>query len=253
MQEIYSKFAKFYDILTDNVDYKQRGEYFDKIIKKYNQTDNNILLDLACGTGRLSEEMSLKGYDVIGVDYSQEMLMEAIEKKIEKNLPIQYLCQDMREIDMFGTIGITICALDSLNHLENPEDIQKTFNKVSLFAEPCGLFIFDMNTVYKHKEVLGNNTFVYDMEEVYCVWENTYEEENNRVTVSLDFFEKSGNAYYRTSEEFCETAYETEKIAQMLKKADFELLEMFKGDTFNSPDEKTERIVYVARKNRSEK
>ncbi|MDE6708046.1 MAG: class I SAM-dependent methyltransferase, partial [Oscillospiraceae bacterium] len=147
----YTNFAEFYDNLTKNVNYAKRAERLHYLIQKYIQTDTDgtLLLDLACGSGSLSEELAKLGYDVIGVDNSPAMLNQAMQKKFASNLQIQYLCQDMRELDMFGTIDITVCMLDSLNHLDSLEDIQKVFQKVSLFAQPKGLFIFDMNTLYK--------------------------------------------------------------------------------------------------------
>ena len=157
----YSAFARYYDELTANIDYKRRGEYFHGIIQRFKTTKENILLDLACGTGSISEVMAGLGYDVIGVDNSDEMLGIALDKKFDSGADIQYLCQDMRKLDMFGTVDITLCALDSINHLESLDDIRKVFEGVAFFSEQEGLFIFDVNTPYKHREILANNTFTY--------------------------------------------------------------------------------------------
>ena len=119
----YSVFARYYDSLTANIDYEKRAEYFHRIIKLFKKTEGNILLDLACGTGSIAEEMAKKGYDVIGVDNSDEMLGIALNKKFEKLLNIQYLCQDMRRLDLYGSIDITVCALDSINHLKRLSDV----------------------------------------------------------------------------------------------------------------------------------
>jgi len=244
----YSVFAKYYDDLTANVDYKSRGNYFHEIIKKYNMTDNNILLDLGCGTGSLSEIMSDFGYDVIGVDNSAEMLGIAMNKKFEKNLPIQYLCQDMREIDMFGTIGITLCALDSINHLSSIDDVRKVFSRVSLFSEPKGLFIFDMNTLYKHRNILSNNTFTYETDDVYCVWENSLDRNTDEVNINLEFFERDDEIYHRTSESFKEKAYTLDTIEKTLSECGLEILAKYGDDTFDNPKENTQRIIIVTRK-----
>lgn len=245
----YSVFARYYDELTANIDYKKRAEYFDAIIRKYKKTNESLLLDLACGTGSISEEMARLGYDVIGVDYSEEMLGIAIDKKFDSGLTIQYLCQDMRNIDMFGTIDITICALDSLNHLDSAEDIKKVFERVSLFSEPEGLFIFDINTLYKHKTILANNTFTYETENVYCVWENSLNSDNNEVRMNLEFFELEENGLYsRSTDSFAEKAYSTELIDKMLTESGFSILERFDDDSFLPPNDKSQRIVYVARK-----
>ncbi|MDE5992374.1 MAG: class I SAM-dependent methyltransferase, partial [Oscillospiraceae bacterium] len=191
----YHSFASFYDILTENISYRERAEYFDALVKKHGGR-KNILLDLACGTGSLSEAFSEMGYDVIGVDSSEEMLNAALDKKFDSGHNIQYLCQDMTKLDMFGTIDVTVCALDGINHLPSFADIEKTFERVSLFCEPEGLFLFDINTPHKHKNILGNNTFVYDFDDVYCVWQNSYSEKDNCVEMSLDFFELGENGFY---------------------------------------------------------
>ena len=243
----YSKFAQFYDTLTKNISYIERAKYFDTIIEKFGGT-RGILLDLACGTGSLSEEFAKLGYDVIGVDNSEEMLNVALDKKFDSELPIQYLRQDMTKLDMFGTIDVTICALDSLNHLVNIEAIIKTIERVSLFAEPNGLFIFDVNTPYKHKNVLANNTFIYDTEDVYCIWQNSYYDKDNRVLINLDFFEKDKEVYYRSEESFSEVAYPKELLDEILTNAGFEVVAHYDFDTFNEPNETSEKIIFVARK-----
>lgn len=258
----YMNFATFYDYLTQNVNYPGRAERLDCLIRKFlnTDTDGTLLLDLACGSGSLSEELARLGYDVIGVDNSPEMLNQAMLKKFQSDLPIQYLCQDMRELDMFGTIDITVCMLDSLNHLDSLEDVRTVFDRVSLFAQPGGLFIFDMNTLYKHHEILSNQIFLYDTERVFCVWENHLKQDT--VEMQLTFFENSKNSensenscYYRTDEFITETAYPVEKITQALRDAGLELLAMYDGDAgLDTPgqllpvSETTERILFVARK-----
>lgn len=244
----YGNFAHYYDILTGNISYKDRAAYFDMLIKKHGGK-KNLLLDLACGTGSLSEEMCRLGYDVIAVDGSEEMLNEALDKKFDSGLNIQYLCQDMTKLDMFGTIDVTICALDSLNHLPDLDAIKQTINRVSLFCEPGGLFIFDVNTPYKHKNVLGNNTFIYDMEDVYCVWQNTYTEEDNRVEMWLDFFEKQENgSYERYDESFSEIAFDDAVIEKIVAGSGMEIVGKYDYDTTEPTKADSEKIVYVAHK-----
>ena len=246
----YHNFAFFYDKLTSNISYKKRAEYFDMLIKKHNGK-KNLLLDLACGTGSLSEEFSRIGYDVIGVDASEEMLNEALNKKFDSGLNIQYLCQDMTKLDMFGTIDVTICALDSLNHLKNADEIQKVFNKVSLFCEPNGLFIFDVNMPYKHKYVLSNNTFIYDLEDVFCVWQNRFDSENDdyRIDITLDIFGKNNEGLYeRYYDELSEIAFEREYIEKMLTKSGLTVEAVYDFDSIDSPNENSEKLVFVAKK-----
>ncbi len=244
----YSVFARYYDELTANIDYRKRAEYFHEIIKKFKTTENNILLDLACGTGSISEEMARLGYDVIGVDNSQEMLGIAIDKKFDSGLNIQYLCQDMRNIDMFGTIDVTVCALDSINHLSCIDDVRKVFEKVSLFSEYNGLFIFDINTIYKHRKILADNTFTYETDNVYCIWENSLNKDTDEVKMNLEFFELEENGLYsRSSDSFSEKAYSEETIEKLLAETNFEIIGKYGDDTFEYPSETSQRIIYTAR------
>ncbi len=244
----YNAFARYYDELTANIDYKKRALYFNEIINRYKTTEGMILLDLACGTGSISEEMARLGYDVIGVDNSDEMLGIAIEKKFDSGLNIQYLCQDMRNIDMFGTIDVTVCALDSINHLQSLDDVRKVFEKVALFAEPQGLFIFDINTVYKHRCVLANNTFTYETDNVYCVWENSLDTSTDSVKMHLEFFERLENGLYeRSSDDFSEAAYSEADIEAILDEVGMDIIGKFGDDSFDSPVDNTQRIVYAAR------
>ncbi len=246
----YHSFSYFYDKLTSNISYKERAEYFDMLIKKHNGK-KNLLLDLACGTGSLCEEFSHMGYDVIGVDASEAMLNEALDKKFDSGLDIQYLCQDMTHLDMFGTIDVTICALDSINHLNSIDDVQKTFDRVSLFCEPDGLFIFDVNMPYKHQYVLADNTFVYDLEDVFCVWQNSFNTESSdyRVDISLDIFGKNENGLYeRYYDELSEIAFERSSIETMLVKSGLKVEAVYDYDTLNIPTDKSEKLVFVARK-----
>lgn len=244
----YSAFARFYDKLTANIDYRKRGEYFNEIIKKFKTTKENILLDLACGTGSISEVMADLGYDVVGVDNSEEMLGIAMEKKFDSGSGVQYLCQDMCRLDMFGTVDVTVCALDSINHLPSIDDVRRVFEGVAFFSELGGLFIFDVNTLYKHREILADNTFTYEAEGIYCVWENTLNRETDEVRMNLEFFEELENGLYeRSSDSFSEKAYSEEELEKLLAETGFELLGKYGDDTFEAPAEKTQRIVYAAR------
>lgn len=243
----YGVFAEFYDKLTGNVYYKERADYLLEICKKFNH-DTGITLDLACGTGTLTLELKRRGVDVYGIDGSQEMLSEASMKAFEEELDVLFLCQKMQSIDLYGTIDTCFCTLDSINHMVNVEDVQKTFDRVSLFMNQGGLFVFDVNTVYKHREILKDNVFVFDTEDVYCVWQNTpvdeYVEE-----ISLDFFiphPKGG--YVRESERFRERAYETEVLTEMLRSAGFEVKAVYDDMSFESPKDTEQRLYFVAEK-----
>lgn len=244
----YGVFARHYDSLTANIDYVGRAAYFNEIIMRFKTTNGGILLDLACGTGSISEEMAKLGYDVIGVDYSDEMLGIALDKKFEIGLNIQYLCQDMRKLDLYGSMDVTICALDSINHLNSINDVRKVFQNVALFSEPDGIFIFDVNTLFKHRNILANNTFTYETDRVFCVWENTLLPETDEIKINLEFFELQDNGLYsRSSDSFSEKAYSEENIEELLSECGFELLGKFGDDTFLPPACNSQRIVYAAR------
>ncbi|MGN1417722.1 MAG: class I SAM-dependent DNA methyltransferase, partial [Acutalibacteraceae bacterium] len=209
----YGDFAFYYDTLTDNVDYEKMSSYIHGLLTE-NGIGEGILLDLACGTGTLSMLLAKKGYEIVGVDASENMLSLAQQKKFECGADAVFLCQKMQELDLFGTVDAAVCTLDSINHVTEESAIREIFRRVSLFMNDQGIFIFDVNTPYKHESILSDNTFVYDMENVFCVWQNTYNEKDRSVRVSLDIFEKDDDddVYYRRSEEFSERSYELEKI-----------------------------------------
>ena len=243
----YKNFASVYDILTDYISYPKRAKYFDSIITKFGNGKKGILLDLACGSGSLSVEFAKLGYDVIGCDSSEEMLAIAQNKQSSSRFPITYICQPMEKLDLYGTVDCIVCALDSLNHITDISILETVFSKAALFLESDGVFVFDVNTCWKHKEVLGNNTFVYDYEDVYLVWKNTLLS-NNVVQIDLDIFKRYKNGYQRYEESFCERAYSKEELNVALKKAGFEISAIYKADTQESPSYDTQRVVYVVKK-----
>ncbi|MGL5972620.1 MAG: class I SAM-dependent DNA methyltransferase [Oscillospiraceae bacterium] len=246
----YDVFADYYDVLTSNIDYKKRANYFNELIKKhkktYNQTD--ILLDLGCGTGSLSLEFQKLGYDVIGVDKSYDMLSRAMEKN-DKN-KILFLNQDILNLDLYGTIDIVVSALDTINHLCNLEDVLKAFLKVSLFLHLDGLFILDLNSQYKHQNILANNVFVYDYGFLYTIWRNNLNKDKS-IDIDLDFFSKTNDKFYKKdSEHFKEIYISCEDIKEICRKSGLEILKVYGDDTFLKPKEKTERLIYVLKKAR---
>ena len=245
----YGDFAYYYDSLTENVDYDKRCEYIRGLLAD-NGIGEGILLDLACGTGTVSLILSEMGYDVIGVDASEDMLSVAQEKKMESGADVIFLCQRMEELDLFGTINACVSTLDSINHVTDEATVREIFRRVSLFMEDEGIFVFDVNTPYKHREILGDNTFVYDTDEVYCVWQNSTDE-NLLTKVSLDIFEKDEDddeTYYRYCEEFAEKAYDLDDIRKWLEECKFEVTAVYEEMTKQSVTDKTQRAVFVAKK-----
>lgn len=242
----YDIFSQFYDSLTDNVDYKKRAEFFRTLLMRYGVKDGATILDMGCGTGRFTCELAKMGYDMIGTDISPDMLCEARNNMYDSDVEMLLLCQSMEELDLFGTVDCAVSTLDSINHLDSADSVKKAFYNAGLFMNPDGMFIFDINTVYKHREVLSNNTFVYDTDDVFCVWQNTLNDDNS-VDIALDFFEPDGDAYYRSSEEFTERAYEIEDIKIWLKEAEFEVLDIFDDITLEPVKDTTQRAVIAAR------
>ncbi len=244
----YSSFSSVYDELTLNVDYKKRAEYIMNILADNNIKDG-LLLDLACGTGSLSLEFSKSGFEVIGTDVSPDMLMIAREKAFEAGENILFLCQKMQETDLYGTVRAIVCSLDSINHLASLEDMQKTFQVLKNFIDDGGIMVFDVNTIYKHQNVLADNTFVYDEKNVYCVWQNNLLADNVTVNINLDFFVKGeGGAYERFSENFKETAFTDEELTNAAESAGFSVLKRYAELSFGNPEADTERIYYVLRR-----
>lgn len=243
----YELFASYYDLLTDNVDYAARGAYLHELLLQYGIADG-LLLDLACGTGSLSVQMAQYGYDVIGVDISPAMLCEAQQKSADAEKNILFLCQPMQQLDLYGTVRAVICTLDSLNHLTDPADLEETIRRAALFTEPGGVFLFDVNTPYKHRSVLADNTFVFETDDVYCVWQNE-PLPNDTVQITLDFFEKENDAYYRSTEQFCERAYSLDTFSALLQKYGFTVAGVWEELTETSPKATTQRVQFAAIKN----
>lgn len=242
----YSSFAGVYDILTGNIDYKKTAERICSLLRE-NGVGKGLLLDNACGTGTLSVLLSKAGYDVIGADASAEMLSAAMEKNAENGTNILFLNQSMTELDLYGTIVACVCTLDSINHLKNFSEVEKAFEKVSLFMEKDGVFIFDVNTLYKHRHILENNIFIYDEKDVYCVWQN--ELDGGSVNIRLDFFTDNGSgSYIRTDEYFTETAYKLDEIEKALNSKGFKVINIFDGYTDSPVSDTTERAVFVCKK-----
>ena len=241
----YRIFSQFYDNLTFNVDYEKRAEYLQSILSLWGH-EPGLALDLACGTGSLTVALKQRGWDIFGVDGSQDMLTVAMDKAYEKELNMLFLCQRMEKLDLYGTIDTCVCTLDSLNHITDQAKLQTALDRVALFMNPEGLFVFDVNTVYKHQRILADNTFVYDTDEVYCVWQNSLEE-NNIVRIELDLFEKEGEVYLRRSECFRERAYEIGELKRMLTQAGFETLAVYRDMTTEPLRDDSDRAVFVAR------
>ena len=241
-------FSTFYDALTADVDRGRIADFCEEMLQKYHPK-RELILDLCCGTGTLAAEFSRRGYEVIGVDASPDMLMQAAEKNSGLPQPVLYLCQPLQQLDLYGTVDLAVCTLDSLNHLPGKAALKKALHRLQYFVEPGGLFIFDVNTPYKHREILGNNAFVRENEVVFCVWQNEYTPLEHKVEIQIDFFRHTaGDGYLRDGEQFCEYAWEPEEITALLEQEHFEVLELWDGYRKHKPSGETQRLVFVSRR-----
>ena len=247
MQTGYQGFAGFYDRLTSNVDYEAIAELIHKLVQQHADY-KEVILDLACGTGSLSFKLAEKGYDVYGIDNSPQMLEAAREKLDGKDLPVTFLLQDMTELDLYGAVDCTVCMLDSFNHLSDEEQLSKAFEQVSMFTCEGGLFIFDLNTEYKHRSVLADNAFNYDLDGLFCAWQNELNDDGS-VHIWLDFFEKEKDGRYsRFSEDFTEILFDDDFVKQELAKNGFELIGKFDDFSLEPVRPDSQRVLWVCKK-----
>ena len=209
----YTDFANVYDMFMDNVPYEEWGYYIVNTLKDYN-IDNGIILDLGCGTGKITKFLSQNGYDMIGIDNSFDMLNIAMNSKDGED--ILYLCQDMREFELYGTVRAVISVCDSLNYITDKEDLVTVFKLVNNYLDPNGLFIFDINSVYKYEKILSDNTFAENRDEASFIWENYYSREDMINEYMLTLFVKNGEMYEKFEETHYQKAYELDEIIAII-------------------------------------
>ena len=245
--EAYTSFASVYDTFMDNIPYEEWAEYLSELLAEYEVTDG-IVLDLGCGTGTLTELMAGRGFDMIGVDNSEEMLEIAMEKRAESGRDILYLLQDMREFELYGTVRAVVSICDSLNYITEEEELEEVFRLVNNYLDPEGVFIFDFNTVYKYREILGDQTIAESREECSFIWDNYYyeEEQINEYELSL-FLQEEGNLYRKYVETHYQKGYELETIKNLLEKSGMKFVTAYDAFTKNPPTKESERIYVVAR------
>lgn len=239
----YGDFAEAYDALTFNVPYDEIADYYAKILRSL--TNGTRLLDIGCGTGNLTVRLAERGFEAIGQDASPEMLTFAAAKSSD----VVWLCRRMEETELIEPADAVISTLDSINHLSDKAAAERCFRAVAENLKSGGAFVFDVNTVYKHREVLGENTFVYDVDGVYCVWQNCYCVDDNGVDIELDlFFEEPDGAYTRGCESFREIAFTEGELRRMLENAGLEVVNVWEYPTFNTPNERSEKLLVAAKK-----
>ena len=241
----YKGFANMYDSLMADTPYHQWGAYISTTLEKHlNPQDHPLVLDLACGTGTMTVFLAQKGYDMIGIDISEDMLATAQEKAYDANCQVLFLRQDMQKLDLYGTIDAAICVCDGLNYILDPQTLQKVFQRVKLFLNPGGLFIFDMNTEYKFKALLGNRSFegqgtnnmAYEMD-------NTYDPTTQINSYHVCFHQNGKPSFTETHKQ---KAYTIKTITQMLETVGFTHIQANHAYTNTPPTPTSDRVSFIA-------
>ena len=246
--EAYTGFASVYDLFMDNIPYRDWCAYVTGLLKEHGISDG-LLLDLGCGTGKLTRLLAAEGYDMIGVDLSEEMLEIALEHEMEDPKQILYLQQDMREFELYGTVRAIVSICDSMNYLEDYEDLVQVLRLANNYLDPKGIFIFDMNTVYKYREQLGEQTIAENREESSFIWENYYDEDSHINEYNLTLFIKEHGDHYRKYEEtHYQKSYSLDTIQKLAEMSGLELLHIYDAFTHEEPKADSERVYVVLRR-----
>lgn len=243
--EEYTAFARVYDLFMDQVPYEEWCDRLMEILQEHG-IFHGLVLDLGCGTGKFTRLLANRGYDLIGVDGSGEMLQTAMEENGGQD--ILYLQQDMRQFELYGTVRAIVSVCDCMNYLMEYEDLVQVLKLADNYLDPGGVFVFDMNTVYKYREILGEQTIAENREEGSFIWENYFDEEQGVNEYDLTLFVREADGRYeRFQETHFQRAYEAEAVKRAIKEAGMELVGMYDGWTRREPGEESERICFVAR------
>ena len=239
----YENFARVYDELMDNVPYEEWAQFILNLLQDRKITEG-LVLELGCGTGKLMTLLGKAGFDMIGVDNSVEMLQIAREKTSQDFL---YLLQDMREFELYGTVKAVISVCDSVNYITKKEELRKVFQLVNNYLDPEGLFIFDFNTEYKYRELIGETVIAEDREDVSFIWFNEYDEESHLNDIDLKVFvQEEGDIYRKFQEEHIQRGYTLDEIKQLLEESGLIFLEAYEEYTMQAPQSDSGRIVVVS-------
>lgn len=241
MSYIYGCFAEVYDKLTKDIDYKKWADYIELLFATHGISPK-LVVDLGCGTGSFCEKMINKGYEMIGIDSSAEMLSQARQKI---NDDILLLNQDMCDFELYGTVDAFVSLLDSVNYLTDKRKLRNMFKLVKNYLNPGGLFIFDINTVFKFENVYSNNTFYFVDDDICYIWQNTYDRKKRICEFDLTFFIKSGELYKRFDEVHYEKAYEIDEIVEVCKHENLILEGVYHEFALKKPRKNSQRVFFV--------
>ena len=244
---MYGSFAYVYDKFMDDVPYEEWADYVQSLLMEY-EVREGLVLELGCGTGNLTEILASRGYDMIGVDLSADMLDIAMEKRERSGRDILYLMQDMREFELYGTVRAAVSICDSMNYLQEEKDLLSTFKLVNNYLDPGGIFIFDLNTAYKYRELIGDTTIAENREGASFIWENTWYEEEKVNEYDLTIFAETENGLYQKFEEtHFQRAYDLKTVKRLIAEAGMEFLAAYDAFTREPVRPDSERIYVIAR------
>ena len=250
----YDAIASVYDSINADIDYSAWADFIEECFNRFLSERPSLILDLACGTGRMTFELHRRGYDMIGADASESMLGEAYDRAYDNGISnILFIKQDMRDFELYGTVGAICSCLDSINYLTEDGDLEKCFSTAHNYLDPDGLFIFDVNTPYKFENIYANNHYIFeDLDSsgstAYCGWQNEYDKDSGLCGFYLSVFTKTENGFYeRNDEEQLERCYTRAQLSDSLEKCGFELIGFYSDFNFSTPKEDCERWYIVAR------
>lgn len=268
MSEQYSDFAEVYDELMDATPYEEWRDRVLRLIREYGvskpvsgtqnekepdaqeilRSERDLVVDLGCGTGTLTEMLYEAGYDMIGIDNSDAMLAKAMEKREQTGSEILYLRQDMRELSLYSTVGTVVSVCDCVNYVLEKDELLEVFSLVNNYLYPGGIFIFDFNTDYKYREVIGDSVIAENREDCSFIWENYYDEESRINEYDLTMFlRREGELFERVTETHLQRGYEPSEIRELLEKAGLDVLLMRDADEDGEVTESSQRVYVVAR------
>ena len=242
----YHALAASYDRLTNDVDYEATVEFYMQILQREGVQPRTVV-DLACGTGSVTKILARRGYDVTGVDMSEEMLTQAFEKVQDMEQPPRFICRKLQELYLPRGVDMAVCALDSLDYITDPADCAEAIRRTYKALNPGGIFIFDVNTPEK-LQAMDGQVFLDEDDDVYCVWRGEFDKQTNICTYWMDLFQRNGASWERSYEEHCEYAYSRQQLMGFLKDAGFTHIEVYGDRKFEAPGAGEQRMYFKARK-----
>lgn len=250
MKDFYNTLAPFYDSLGERVDYASWADFYEECFRRYAPVRVESVLDLGCGTGNMTLELSRRGYDMIGVDNAPDMLAVARERAEREKMSgrILFLCQDMCEFELYGTVDAVVSTLDCINHVTDRKELSRLFHWVHNYLNPNGLFLFDLNTPYKFENVYGDRAYLLEEGGVFCAWQNLYRKKSGLCDFYISLFTEEEDGRYRR-EDICrrERVYTLSTIKRLLRENGLELLFVAGDFDFSEPAPDSGRYYLAAR------